>query len=577
MVKNSKNYDPLDEIIEMIVKESSSGGELSYQKLNEILPDDFRVDLIETLIKRMQSLGIVLVEDETEKTIGESYIRGEDEKREAEEVRNDDPIKMYLNEMKSIDLLTKEEEIEISKLIEEGRRGILTNLFSVEKTFSYLDEFFNRVVVEGESIDQYFHIEDPKISSELSQKKKIQRLKNIYAKVKESLKKIKELKKGYAKMRKEEKIATDQKVEKVFKNLIGYIEELQLNPLLLNQYIKEYRELSKEIEFEKEKLRMIEKRFDATIDDILKNAKAQGTVPLKYKRKNIKREDFKNASFEIERIQNKIKDYEQNLKCDCDEFCKIVKNLNEYERKLNRAKERMMESNVRLVISIAKRYTNRGLEFMDLIQEGNVGLMKAVEKFDYQKGYKFSTYATWWIRQSITRAIADQARTIRVPVHMIEVMHKVVKVTRNLMQELGREPSEEEIAEKLDMPLEKIKSVYKIAQETISLDKPIGDSDESKFSDVIEDVDQKSPQHHAMLSMLREKLDLVLSDLSPRQQTVLKLRFGLQDGYQRTLEEVGEILDVTRERVRQIEAKALEKLAHKNRADMLRPFLDIES
>lgn len=577
MVKNSKNYDPLDEIIEMIVKESSNGGELSYQKLNEILPDDFRVDLIETLIKRMQSLGIVLVEDETEKTIGESYIRGEDEKREVEEVRNDDPIKMYLNEMKSIDLLTKEEEVEISKMIEEGRRGILANLFSVEKTFSYLDDFFNKVVVEGESIDQYFHIEDPKISSELSQKKKIQRLKNIYAKVKESLKKIKELKKGYSKMRKEDRIAVDQKVEKVFKNLIEYIEELQLNPLLLNQYIKEYRELSKEIEFEKEKLRMIEKRFDASIDDILKNAKAQGTVPLKYKRKNIKREDFKNASFEIERIQNKIKNYEQNLKCDCDEFCKIVKNLNEYERKLNRAKERMMESNVRLVISIAKRYTNRGLEFMDLIQEGNVGLMKAVEKFDYQKGYKFSTYATWWIRQSITRAIADQARTIRVPVHMIEVMHKVVKVTRNLMQELGREPSEEEIAEKLDMPLEKIKSVYKIAQETISLDKPIGDSDESKFSDVIEDVDQKSPQHHAMLSMLREKLDLVLSDLSPRQQTVLKLRFGLQDGYQRTLEEVGEILDVTRERVRQIEAKALEKLAHKNRADMLRPFLDIES
>lgn len=577
MVKNAKNSDPLDEIIEMIVKESSNGGELSYQKLNEILPDDFRVDLIDTLIKRMQSLGIVLVEDETEKNIGESYIKGEDEKRDVEEIRNDDPIKMYLNEMKSIDLLTKEEEIEISKLIEEGRRGILTNLFSVEKTFSYIDEFFNKVVQEGESIDQYFHIEDPKISSELSQKKKIQMLKNIYTKVKESLKKIKELKKGYSKMRKEDRIAIDQKVEKVFKNLINYIEKLQLNPLILGQYIKEYREISKEIEFEKEKLKMIEKRFDSSIEDILKNAKAQGTVPLKYKRKNIKREDFKNASFEIERIQNKINDYEQSLKCDCDEFCKIVKNLNEYERKLNRAKERMMESNVRLVISIAKRYTNRGLEFMDLIQEGNVGLMKAVEKFDYQKGYKFSTYATWWIRQSITRAIADQARTIRVPVHMIEVMHKVVKITRNLMQELGREPSEEEIAEKLDMPLEKIKSVYKIAQETISLDKPIGDSDESKFSDVIEDVDQKSPQHHAMLSMLREKLDLVLSDLSPRQQTVLKLRFGLQDGYQRTLEEVGEILDVTRERVRQIEAKALEKLAHKNRADMLRPFLDIES
>lgn len=569
MAENKSTNVDLDVILNFV----DENGELSYRKLNELLNDQLDVEDIDNLVTRIQTLGVVLVDrKKPEKTKKKKKKAGK-----ARGTKYDDPVRMYLQEMKSIELLTKEEEVSISKDIEYSARMILENLLSIPRTFDFIDDYYNRVTQLEESVDNYFHIEDPEISNELSHKKKIKRLKSLYKSMNRYRKKIDSAMRGYSRKKKSDREKVDKKVRDIFAKMTDKVGMMQINQFNLQDIIKYYNKIGSEFNKELKKQELIENRFQHSVEDIIQESKKKGLVSKNFRKLGFKRDDFNEIVREIKMIDTRIKELEEEVYMSCSDFIEAMINIRKSEKGLARAKQTMIKCNVRLVISIAKRYTNRGLEFMDLIQEGNAGLMKAVEKFDYKKGYKFSTYATWWIRQSITRAIADQARTIRVPVHMIEVMHKVVKATRTLMQELGRDPSEEEISEKLNMPVDKIKSVYKIAQETISLDKPIGDSDESIFCDFIEDAEQKSPQYNAMHSMLKERLDLVLQDLTPRQQTVLKLRFGLQDGYPRTLEEVGEILDVTRERVRQIEAKALEKLSHKNRAEVLKPFLNITS
>ncbi len=374
---------------------------------------------------------------------------------------------------------------------------------------------------------------------------------------------------------KEERKSLRKQIQRRKRNMINKLIELYFQGPIMEELIERERQLLRELDECERRIREIEEKYGLCADEWIEVA-AESRIPRKYTRRlKMSAVEFRELGNKLKYYRDRIREIERKAEVTKKDLDNHVREIAYWEEEVFRAKQEMINANVRLVISIAKRYTNRGLEFMDLIQEGNNGLMKAVDKFDYKKGYKFSTYATWWIRQAITRAIADQARTIRVPVHMIEVIHKVIRASRVLAQEFGREPMVEEIAEKIGLPVDKVKSVYKIAQDTISLDKPVGEEEDSFFGDFIEDTRATSPAQAAALMMLQERMAQALSTLTKRERKVLELRFGLMDGQPKTLEEVGEIFQVTRERVRQIEAKALRKLKHPAKAKKLKPFLDM--